>query len=88
MIGAQVPLLPECVHDQLLFRVVGLGALGAGAGLDGAQRHQHGARLHRSGGRLGARVPAAGPQQAGLGPPLHRAGLPSLVSHMTESLTQ
>lgn len=25
----QVPLLPECVHAQLLLRVVGLGPLGA-----------------------------------------------------------
>lgn len=50
----QVPLLPECVHAQLLLRVVGLGPLGAGDRLDGVERHQPRTGLEWPGGHLAA----------------------------------
>lgn len=48
----QVPILPERVHAKLLLRVVGLGPLGAGDRLDGAEWHQPGAGLEWTGGHL------------------------------------
>lgn len=50
----QVPLLPERVHTELLLRVVGLGPLGAGDRLDGAEWHQPGTGLEWPGGHLAA----------------------------------
>ena len=48
----QIPLLPECVHCELLVCVVGLGEMGARDRLDGHACHQPSPGLQRAGGHL------------------------------------
>lgn len=48
----QIQVLPECVHSELLDRVVGLATMAARDRLDGTEWHQSAPGIHRAGGAV------------------------------------
>ncbi|XP_064895316.1 alpha-N-acetylglucosaminidase isoform X1 [Columba livia] len=77
----KVPLLPERLYPELLLRLVGLGTLGAGDRLDGAEWHQPGTGFRGAGGGLAAGVPVPGAEPVGDRHVLHGASVPGLEPH-------